>query len=205
MDLGDVMDVDTLITLISHYGYAALFFCLWLGIVGLPIPDEVIVITGGVVSSLGLLQTIPAFIVTYLGVVSGLSIGYGLGRFLGTPILNKLKKKKNIDKYLTKSYDLINRYGSYSILISYAFPVVRHIVPYLLGIGRMPFGRYTLFSYTIGFIWTLGFFLLGRLFGKHTEKIGIAIHDYGLIVLGILAIGSVIVWIAMRLRSKPVS
>ncbi|GEN36783.1 MULTISPECIES: DedA family protein [Aneurinibacillus] len=199
------MDVDTLIGLIGQYGYAALFFCLWLGIVGMPIPDEVVVMTGGFVTALGLLDPIPAFLITYLGVVSGLSIGYGLGRVMGPPVLNKLQKKKNIDKYLTKSYDLINKYGSYSLCISYAFPIVRHLVPYLVGIGRMPFASYALFSYTVGFAWTLVFFMVGRAFGRYIDKIGTAVHDYGLLALGVLLGASIILWIAVRLRSRPAS
>lgn len=197
------MSVDTLISLIGQYGYIALFFCLWLGIVGMPIPDEVIVMTGGFVTSLHLLEPVPAFLVTYLGVVSGLSIGYGLGRIMGPPVLNKLKKKKNIDKYLTKSYDLINKYGSYSLCISYAFPIVRHLVPYLVGIGRMSYARYALFSYTVGFFWTLLFFIVGRTFGHHIDKIGVAVHDYGLLALGVVLGMSVFLWVIVRLRSKP--
>lgn len=199
------MDVDTLVTFIEQYGYAALFFCLWLGIVGMPIPDEVVVMTGGFVTSLHLLDPVLAFLITYLGVISGLSIGYGLGRVMGPPVLNKLKKKKNVDKYLTKSYDLINKYGSYSLCLSYAFPIVRHLVPYLVGIGRMSFARYALFSYTVGFVWTLFFFLIGRIFGRYIDRIGVAVHDYGLLALSILLIAGLILWLAIRFRGKPAS
>ena len=100
------MNYDTLIQWISHFGYAALFFALWLGIVGMPIPDEVIVMTGGAVSKAGLLHTLPAFLVTYLGVVSGISLGYFLGRFLGPPVLDKFRHKKNFGKYLLRSEEL---------------------------------------------------------------------------------------------------
>lgn len=55
------MDVEYLISIIEQYGYAALFFSLWLGIVGLPIPDEVIVMTGGAVTGMGILHPLPAF------------------------------------------------------------------------------------------------------------------------------------------------
>lgn len=41
-----LMDYNTLLSYIQHFGYAALFFALWLGIVGMPIPDEVVVMTG---------------------------------------------------------------------------------------------------------------------------------------------------------------
>ena len=74
------MQLEFLLNLITQYGYPAMFFALCLGIVGMPIPDEVIVMTGGMVASFHLLEPIPAFIMTYLGVVSGLSIGYVLGR-----------------------------------------------------------------------------------------------------------------------------
>ncbi|AMA72420.1 DedA family protein [Aneurinibacillus thermoaerophilus] len=199
------MNADTLVTLIGQYGYAALFFCLWLGIIGMPIPDEAVVMAGGFAASLGLLHPVTAFCITYLGVISGLSIGYGLGRIMGPPMLNKLKKKKNIDKYLSKSYGLVQRYGSYSLCISYALPIVRHLVPYLVGIGRMPFIRYAFFSYTIGFIWTLAFFIIGRLFGKYIDKIGMIVHNYGLLALGVLLAGIVLLWVAIRMRSKPAS
>lgn len=88
------MDVEYLISIIEQYGYAALFFSLWLGIVGLPIPDEVIVMTGGAVTGMGILHPLPAFLIVYLGVISGLSLGYVLGRTVGTPILERLRRKK---------------------------------------------------------------------------------------------------------------
>jgi membrane-associated protein len=196
-----MMDVDALIALVGQYGYAALFFCLWLGIVGMPIPDEVIVMTGGLVVSLGLLDPIPAFFVTYLGVVTGLTIGYVLGRVMGEPALQWLSKKRNIEKYLKKSYDLIDRYGAYSLCISYFFPIVRHIVPYLVGIGRMSFGRYVLFSYTTGFIWTLIFFTVGKFFGKYIEPIGEAVYTYGIYTLVVLAMVGIVILMVIRTKT----
>ena len=36
------MELHELLSYIEQYGYWALFFCLWLGIIGMPIPDEMI-------------------------------------------------------------------------------------------------------------------------------------------------------------------
>jgi membrane-associated protein len=195
------MYVD-IIALVGQYGYAALFFTLWLGIVGLPIPDEVIVMTGGLVVSLGLLNTIPAFIITYLGVVSGLMIGYGLGRFMGVSALKWLNRRKKLEKYLEKSYMLVNKYGAFSLCISYFIPVVRHIVPYVVGIGKMSFARYCLCSFSAGFIWTLLFFTLGRLFGNHIDYIGRLIETYGLYTLPTIALVGVLFWVTVRIKKK---
>ncbi|WP_242315110.1 DedA family protein [Bacillus cereus group sp. BfR-BA-01355] len=182
------MHVNDLLDLIVQYGYPAMFLSLWLGIVGMPIPDEVIVMTGGMVSSLNILHTVPTFILTYLGVVSGLSLGYILGYRIGAPILDRLAKKKKIGSYIQKSTELIHQHGSYALIISYFLPVVRHVVPYLVGINRMNFLRYAMFSYTTGFIWTLGYFTIGYYFGQNIQYIGAIVYKYGLYTLVISGI-----------------
>lgn len=177
------MTYEMLLTMIGQYGYAALFFALWLGIVGMPIPDEVIVMTGGAATSSGLLHVVPAFLLTYLGVISGLSLGYFLGRYIGTPVLEKLKRKKKMEKYIQISENLVDKYGNMALVISYFFPVVRHITPYIVGVNKMSFRRYALISYSIGFVWTLLFFAAGRLAGDHVEKVGLLVYQYGLKLL----------------------
>ncbi|URJ52916.1 DedA family protein [Paenibacillus polymyxa] len=191
------MDVEYLISIIEQYGYAALFFSLWLGIVGLPIPDEVIVMTGGAVTGMGILHPLPAFLIVYLGVISGLSLGYVLGRTVGTPILERLRRKKKMDRYITFSEKLIHKYGNFTICISYLLPIVRHIIPYIVGINKMSFKRYALFSYSTGLIWTLIFFLLGRTFGDHVQAVGELIHRYGL-QMALLLIMLTIIFLIMK-------
>ncbi|HHB1767323.1 TPA: DedA family protein [Bacillus cereus] len=179
------MELHELLSYIEQYGYWALFFCLWLGIIGMPIPDEMIVMSGGFVSSLGILSVIPAFLLTYLGVVSGLSLGYIVGKIFGTKVLDKLMKKKKT-KYLLKSQQMVEKYGHYALVTSYFIPVVRHIVPYVVGMNNMPFKMYALYSYTTGFVWTLVYFVLGSLFGQHIENIVAVAIEYGVYVGGLV-------------------
>lgn len=181
------MELHELLSYIEQYGYWALFFCLWLGIIGMPIPDEMIVMSGGFVSSLGILHVIPAFLLTYLGVVSGLSLGYILGKIFGTKVLDKLMKKKKA-KYVVKSQEMVEKYGHYALVTSYFIPVVRHVVPYLVGMNNMSFKTYALYSYTTGFLWTLVYFVLGSLFGQHIESIVAVAIEYGVYFGGSIAV-----------------
>lgn len=181
------MELNELLSYIEQYGYWALFFCLWLGIIGMPIPDEMIVMSGGFVSSLGILNVIPAFLLTYLGVVSGLSLGYILGKIFGTKVLDKLMKKKKA-KYVVKSQEMVEKYGHYALVTSYFIPVVRHVVPYLVGMNNMSFKTYALYSYTTGFLWTLVYFVLGSLFGQHIERIVAVAIEYGVYFGGSIAL-----------------
>ncbi|MDD1503699.1 DedA family protein [Lysinibacillus sp. CNPSo 3705] len=173
------MGLQDLLSYIEQYGYFALFFSLWLGIVGMPLPDEMIVMSGGFMSSLEKMSVLTAFVITYLGAVSGLSLGFILGKVFGHKILDKLVKK-NKAKYLLKSKELLDRYGHFALVISYFIPIVRHIIPYLVGMNNMSFKKYALYYYSAGFVWTFIYFTLGLFFGKHIENISILATKYGL-------------------------
>jgi len=145
----------------------------------MPLPDEMIVMSGGFMSSLDKMSVLKAFVITYLGAVSGLSLGFILGKVFGHKILDKLMKKKKA-KYLLKSKELLDSYGHFALVISYFIPIVRHILPYLVGMNNMPFKKYALYYYTAGFVWTLIYFTLGLFFGKHIEHISIIATKYGI-------------------------
>ncbi|MGC7872198.1 DedA family protein [Desulfosporosinus sp. SYSU MS00001] len=183
-----------LLNMIQHFGYLALFFALWLGIVGMPIPDEVIVMTAGLVTALGLLNPILAFLLTYLGVVSGLSVGYLLGNQLGAPVIDRLVRKKKTGKYLRQAQAMLNKFGHYALPISYFLPMVRHLVPYLVGISKMPYRNYVAYAYSTGFVWTLIYFIVGRIFGNHIDQIAQMVTRYGFFALAILCVSGFIVW-----------
>lgn len=193
------MDInyDTLVYLVQHFGYAALFFALWLGIVGMPIPDELVVMTSGALTISGLLNPVLAFGVTYLGVVSGLSLGYILGRFLGTSALDKWLQKNKMEKYLRISESMTMKYGSFALCISYFFPVIRHVMPYLVGINKMSFSHYALISYSAGLVWTFLFFMLGRFFGTRVQEAGYLIYNYELKMIWVPVV-IIIVWMVIK-------
>ncbi|WP_052154007.1 DedA family protein [Thermoactinomyces daqus] len=182
------METAQLIHWISEYGCFALFLFLWLGILGVPIPDEVIVMTGGLVSTYHILQPIPSFTVTYLGVISGLSIGYIGGRVSRSTVYDKLLNKKKLRKHLIRAERLLTKYGSFALCFSYFTPVIRHLVPYLAGSLRMPYPRYALFSYGAGFVWTAIYFTVGYQFGDSIAYVAKLSRDLGHLTLGIAAV-----------------
>ncbi len=188
------MYYEILLDLIQHYGYFAFFFALWLGIVISPIPDEVIVMTCGLMTAIGLLDPIPAFILTYLGIISGLSFGYFLGQRFGALALNRLIQKRKTANYLGKAEETFQQFGHFSLPLSYFLPVVRHLVPYLVGSAKMPYRIYATYSYSTGLLWTLIYFLVGRTFGNNIDQIAQLVTKYGWYTLVFLCIAGLILW-----------
>lgn len=196
------MEVNLLMSIIEQYGYLAIFFLLWLGIVGLPIPDELVVATGGFLVSIGILDPVYSFLTAYLGVASGLTIGFLLGKYFGKPILGWLSKKEKMKHKVEQATAMLEKHGTTALCISYLFPVVRHLVPYLVAMGGMSYRRYALLSYPIGLVWTFAFYLIGYIFGRNVETIIGMIRSYGSYTLLILVVIAGVYLLVRKLRTR---
>jgi membrane-associated protein len=179
---------DVLLNIIDQVGYFALFLVLCLGLIGLPIPNEAVVMTGGALAASGMLMPVPAFIMTFLGICSAMTFGYSIGRFAGSKLSDWFKSKKNIGRFVTKSEQLSERYGGYAISLSLCLPFLRHVTPYVMGMNLMPYKRFVLFAYPSALIWTLIYFIIGSFVGDQVQDLSDHIYKYGMwIIYGIAA------------------
>jgi membrane-associated protein len=183
---------EVLFEAIEEFGQLALFFALCLGLIGLPIPNEAVAMTGGALAASGILNPIPAFILTYAGICSGLSVGYILGKYAASRIFKRFNRLKNIQRFISTSEKLSQKYGSYAISISVFLPVLRHVTPYAVGMHQMPYRKFAIFAYSSALLWTLIYFLIGIFVGDHVHAIGSIISRYGLIILALLAAAALI-------------
>ena len=61
---------------IVRHGYGAIFLLLMLGIIGIPVPDETLLVFAGYLSSKGTLRLEPTIVTAFLGSACGISIRY---------------------------------------------------------------------------------------------------------------------------------
>jgi membrane-associated protein len=188
------LEFESIMLIVKEYGYIALYFVLWLGFFGLPVPNEVIVMTSGFITSKSLFQPLPAFIVTFAGVMSSLTTLYCLGRFSYHSIHPRLMKNQRMKIYVEKSEVLISKYGPVALSFGYFFPGVRHLIPFMVGSYKMNFSKFALFAYGTGFIWCLVLFTSGYYFGNHIEVIGEILYKGGVIgtVVVVLFISAIV-------------
>ncbi|MHC0039014.1 DedA family protein [Pseudoneobacillus sp. C159] len=198
------MDLDQLLQFIESYGYLGLFFWVWLGIFGLPIPNEVLSMSVALTSSQKILNPFIAFIVFYGGIVAALTTCYFLGKYVGRPLIGFFEKRKRYANLIERSFHLIEKHHEISLSLSYFIPGVRNFVPFLYGFSRLSFGTFAIYSYSGAFIWLCITFSLGYLFGDHIEVI---IH-YGkevLLLLGVAAILGITIHFLLRRRRKKLN
>ncbi|MFD0672758.1 DedA family protein [Cohnella sp. GCM10027633] len=181
------MAYDLLQNFIEQFGHLSLFLVLCMGIVGLPVPNEVIALTGGALSSAGILEPLPAFVSLYLGVCSGSTVGYSLGKFSARKLKIRLVRHARIDRFMAKAEALNVKYGSFAVSISCFFPLLRNVTPFVVGMNGMRYGKFAVYAYTTALVWASVYFIAGTYVGDRLNTIDSYISRYGYYSLGVLA------------------
>ena len=156
------------IELISSYGYLGMFLGMVLEAVIIIIPSEAILATSGILASKGIFTFLGAFITGLLGSVFCAIIIYFMGYFGGRGFVKKygkyfFMKESDLDK--TDSW--FNKYGLIAALIGRNFPIIRTLISLPIGIMRLSFTKFLIYT-TIGSIpWTFVFVYVGYALGNN--------------------------------------
>ncbi|WP_088186424.1 DedA family protein [Desulfosporosinus sp. FKA] len=170
-----------LIAYVTQYGYLGLYAILGISILGLPIPDEALMVFIGYMTFEGKLNPILAVLAGASGSISGITVAYLLGRFLEQKVLTRLKKHAGGTR-LEKVINWYHRHGGKLLTIGYFIPGVRHLSGYIAGMSRLRYRSFAFFAYLGAIIWVTLWVSLGRLLGSRWEAILPIVHRYALIL-----------------------
>ena len=181
--------------------YALLFAAIFLetGIVVLPIvPGDSLLLAAGIFASVSKELSLSALIpLLALGAVLGDQSNYFIGKFLGDKILKSPKWKKRLSGKLSRSEDLLNRFGRGAMFFSHFIPVGRTFIPFLCGISSLPWRRFSAFNAPGDCIWASALLSVGY----YCAKIPFVKKYLGLIAL--IAVGGLVASVLVSFfRSK---
>ncbi|MDQ0208552.1 DedA family protein [Alkalicoccobacillus murimartini] len=196
--------------LIGQYSYCGIFIALVGGIVGLPIPDELLLIAVGYFSYKGELHLILALLISCLGSTIGISISYYLGKKLGLPFLLTHGSKLFLSPTkIERSQRLFQKYGPFILVVGYFIPGVRHLTGYIAGISNLPFKKFSLYAYSGAIIWVHTFVLAGTYMRWDWQRLSESILAHKLLVgsiIGFLILTFVCSYMAyLSLRRKKLN
>lgn len=104
-------------------------------------------------------------LILFVAAVAGNQVNYSLGQYLG-PKVFKPENKFLKFSYYHKTQAFFTKHGGKSVILSRFFPVLRTFVPFVAGVIKMPFYKYSYYNITGGFLWIISFLMLGYLFGN---------------------------------------
>ncbi len=159
---------DVVINLINNYGYIGIFLGMILEAVIIVIPSEAILATGGILAGKKILTFWGAFLAGLIGSVFCAIIIYFMGYLGGKPFIKKYGKYLFIkENDLEKTEGWFHKYGLIGSLIGRNFPIIRTLISLPIGVMRLSFIKFVIYT-TIGSIpWTFAFTYIGYSLGNN--------------------------------------
>ncbi|WP_338552707.1 DedA family protein [Paenibacillus sp. KS-LC4] len=154
---------DTILRLFEQHGYLIFYLAFSLGPFGIPVPNEITILTGGMLSSTDALDPWVTYICILSGLLTAISLSYCAGRIFGERLIYKFQHKRPFQR----AEEIFKQRGDWAMCIGVFIPVVRYILPLFIGLSGVKFRRFALLSYLSVLFWTITFFTVGKYFGTH--------------------------------------
>jgi membrane protein DedA with SNARE-associated domain len=177
-----------ILSTISLLGYGGIVLCMAIESACIPLPSEIImpfsgylVTTGrftlwGVALAGAVGNVLGSWAAYFAGMKSGRAAAEGLARFR----LIRIEEYERAERWL-------QRHGLKVAFWTRLLPIVRTFVSLPAGAARVPFWRFTLYTFLGSLPWSLALAYVGVLFRENWEKIKGFWHGFDLVVaLGLL-------------------
>jgi membrane protein DedA with SNARE-associated domain len=188
---------------VSTYGYEAIFFLLVLGIVGLPVPDETLLVFCGYLIATGKMHPAATYIAAAGGSLCGMTISYWIGRTLGIGVVHKFGRFAHLDdRKLEMLHRWFDRRGHWLLFIGYYIAGVRHFTAIIAGASHLEFSHFALFAFSGGLLWVASFLTLGYVIGDNWREIAEAVHQY-MHFAAYTLIAAVLIYLLFRWVRRP--
>ncbi len=155
------------LNLMNQYGYFGMFLGMVLEAVIIVIPSEAILATGGILASRKIFTFWGAFLIGLIGSVFCAIVIYFMGYFGGKPFIKKYGKYFFMkEEDLEKSDSWFNKYGLIGALIGRNFPIIRTLISLHIGIMRLSFFKFLIYTIIGSIPWTFVFVYVGYTLGN---------------------------------------
>lgn len=189
------------LNLINSYGYFGMFLGMVLEAVIIIIPSELILATGGIFAGRGVFSFWGAFITGLFGSVFCAAIIYAMGYFGGVGFVRKYGKYFFMkEEDLKKTDTWFQKYGLLSACVGRNIPIIRTLISLPIGITRMSFKKFMIYTFLGSIPWTFVFVYFGYSLGNNwvvlteiTSKLKVPIR--------ILLVIIVISWIYKKIKT----
>ena len=191
--------MEFLISFFTDYGYWAVLFVLIICGFGVPIPEDITLVSGGVIAGLypESVNSHLMLLVSMIGVLVGDSCMYWLGRIYGTRILRFRPMRKIVTlKRLKMVRDKFAQYGNRVLFVARFLPGLRAPVYMVSGIThRVSYTRFVLIDFCAAIISVPIWVYLGEFGAKNLHWLHEQIEKGQMVIYVLIGLlGLFLVW-----------
>lgn len=191
--------------LIGHWGYPAIFLVVVGGNLGLPVPEETVLVLAGYLSWQGTLELPAVLTVAVVSAVAGDNIGYWIGRRYGrTPFERYGHWVSVTPARLETVWGFVRRHGALGVFVARFVPGLRFMAGPIAGASRLGAARFVVANvagailyvpYAVGAGYAIGYGL-----GGYVERLRRIAGDleHLLLIGAAVVVIAVLIWRAVR-------
>ena len=149
--------------------YALLFAIVFCepGLVVTPfLPGDSLLFVVGTIAAAGGMDIVSVMAVLVAAALCGDNINYWIGRWVGPQVFQYRESRWLKPRHLERTHAFYERHGGKTVVIARFVPIVRTYVPFVAGVGTMPYLRFLAFSVFGALLWVLSLCLAGYFFGN---------------------------------------
>ena len=186
--------LELVLELMGEYGNLAVFLLILVENLFPPIPSEVILTFGGVMTVCTDMTPVGVILFSTAGSLAGAVILYSVGRFLPDEVFRKLLCGQigHLLHFRLEDVDLAKGWfrerGRSAVFLCRLIPIVRSLISIPAGIARMPFVPFLVFTAAGSLLWNTVLVYAGRIAGDSWEKVSAAFGVYSDLFLMIAGI-----------------
>ena len=192
--------INILLHLDQHLGPFIEYFGVWAylilfviifcetGLVVTPfLPGDSLLFGVGAVAATGVLSLELLLVSLIIAAVSGDSVNYAAGHFVGPKVFHREQGRFLRKDHLEKTRLFYEKHGGKTIIIARFIPIIRTFAPFVAGIGRMRYLRFFLYNVTGAVTWIFLFVIAGYYFGNFP----IVKENFSLVIVAIIVISMI--------------
>jgi membrane protein DedA with SNARE-associated domain len=152
--------------LLATWGYLGIFVFVFVGNLGVPVPEETVLIAAGFLASRGLLDLEWVYVVAVASAVIGDCCGFLIGRTGGQHLLERLAARfEFVRRRIDRLRLFFDQHGSKAVFMARFITGARFLAGPMAGAAGMPFLRFLGWNVMGALIWCSLMVTIGYLMG----------------------------------------
>ena len=135
----------------------------------------------------------------FAATILGDNSNYFIGKKLGPKVFSRIDSRMFNPNYLLKAKVFYEKHGVRAVIYARFVPIVRTFVPFVAGIGEMPYFKYLGYSFLGTVLWSQTFLWAGHVFGD----VNIVRKNFQFVIFGVIFV-SILPGIIGYFRKKSI-
>jgi membrane-associated protein len=151
------------------------------------LPGDSLLFVAGALAATGGMDVHLLALLLVIAAVLGNTVNYSIGYFIGPRVFHWESSRFFNRKALDRAHAFYEKHGGVAIIVTRFVPILRTFAPFVAGIARMTYLRFTAYNVAGGLAWVLSLLYAGYWFGNvPVVKQNLSAVIIGVIVLSVM-------------------